>query len=183
MPVGRPKRWPRCTLMGSVLGTADQGDKGRGMWQGTSPSITGDGSSYMTNGTLEVVFQAPAAGAPVTTTIPAPAPTTQGGKPRLRVQLVVKWSYGPSHTRVDRARITRHPHDTAIQVRCRGRGCAGLHPRSGRARTLARVLSTLRGKRYRVGDRIMITLSSKRYAPEHMQITIRRGRLPAYRSY
>jgi hypothetical protein len=60
-------------------------------------------------------------------------------------------------------------------------GCPRLHPRSGRG--LARILSALRGKRYRIGDPIMITLSSERYGPEHMLITIRRGRLPAYRSY
>lgn len=166
-----------------LYGSAGTLDTGLAMAPATSPSIAG-----LAGGGYEAAFQAkpvpaPAAGTPVTTTVPAPAPTTQGGKPRLRVQLVVRWSYGVTHTQVVRARLTRHPHDMQMQIRCRGRGCPKLRPRSGRARTLARVLSALRGKRYRVDDRIMIILSSTRYAAEHMQITIRRNKLPAWKSY
>jgi hypothetical protein len=72
-----------------------------------------------------------------------------------------------------------HPHDTTLRVKCKGRGCSTTRTQVARLRKLKRLITSLHGRRYRAGDRIFLTLTSARYSAERIQITIRKGTIPA----
>ena len=69
-----------------------------------------------------------------------------------------------------------------LRVRCLGRGC----PRHATAsatgtRRVHRLLRTLTGRRYEVGDRLRITLTAPGFRPEVAEVIFGYRRLPAIR--
>ena len=161
-----------------VTGSAGTIDTGLGMAPGTSPGI-----AALAGGGYEVAFQAkpppPAVvvAAPVTTTVPLPPP--RSGHRRLRIKVTISWTWNHAHTRLTRVRLGRRPHDTTLEVRCRGRGCPRARARVARSHGLKALVRSLSGARYHSGDRIFITLSAARYASERIEVTIRNGTEPA----
>lgn len=106
-------------------------------------------------------------------------PQPPAGKQRLRVKLTLKWTWSRQRTRLVKVTLGRHPHDTTLKIQCRGKGCPGTATQRGRRHALARLVDSLEGNRYRAGDRILMTLTSPRYRAERIQITIRKGTIPA----
>ena len=159
-----------------VTGSAGTLNTGLAMAPGTSPAIAG-----LVNGGYEVAFQtAPPPPAPVVVTpVSTPVPTAPPGKHRLRVKLTLKWTWNHARTRLVKVRLGRHPHDVTLHVRCRGAGCPTRRVQAARLRRLTRLIRALEGKRYRAGDRIFLTLTSARFRAERIQITIRKGTIPA----
>ncbi|HWF56613.1 MAG TPA: hypothetical protein VG223_18385 [Solirubrobacteraceae bacterium] len=125
-------------------------------------------------------------------TTPPPAPITSTGSPgpvttvvpvssaphHVRVRVQLRWSWRGRSTRLRRVRFGALPAAVQLSFVCRGRDC----PRPGvwtadrhRAGRLAR---TLRGARFRAGDRILITITAPGLLPERARVLIRRDALP-----
>jgi hypothetical protein len=128
-------------------------------------------------------------------TPPAPAPPASASGPTgtgsvtltprhhkhaLAVKIVMKWHWNHRHTRLVWVKIGRAPGRASFSITCRGRGCPA-HKLHADAATLRRHHRTLRGKLYRAGDRLTVTLSAPSWRPERARITIRNGRKPSAR--
>lgn len=111
---------------------------------------------------------------PVVTPVPVPvAPHA------LAVRLRISWTWNHRVTRLHVAKIGSFPGRAQILVQCRGKGCPRKHNISAHgARHVRRLLHSLRGKRYRAGDRLMIILRAPGYLPERALVRILNGRLP-----
>ena len=120
----------------------------------------------------------PVATTPVPTPVPQPAP-----RPRsLRIKLMLSWTWNRAVTQLRKAAIGSFPSKTRLVVRCSGHGC----PRPARAaatgrRRVRRLLRHLRGRGYRAGDKLLISLEAPGWRSERAQIVIRWGRLPKAR--
>lgn len=69
-----------------------------------------------------------------------------------------------------------------LTARCLGRHCPRpLKATGAGAHRVRRVLRSLRGHRYEVGDRLRITLSAPGFRPEVAQLTFRYERKPKAR--
>lgn len=106
---------------------------------------------------------------------PTPQPTGTGS-----VTLAPSHHKHRGHTRLLWVKVGRVPGRTVFSISCRGRGCpAGkLH---ADAATLRRHDRTLRGKLYRAGDRLLVSLTAPSWQPERARITIRNGHVPSVR--
>jgi hypothetical protein len=155
-----------------------------------------DGSLRETYWTQAGGFQGPVTVTAAGTLAPTGATTTSGGGPtsvnpppqpanprhrgrlrRLRVKITLRWTWNEAHTRLSGASFAPAPRSATVSVSCHGRGC----PRRGlrtRTRMLNRLLHTSRHAVYRAGDRLMITVSSPKYAAERVKVIIRDDRLP-----
>ena len=128
--------------------------------------------------TTTVTTPGPVVTVPVTVAVPQPAP-----RPRaLRVKLAISWTWDRSTTRLRTAKLGSFPGRTRLLVQCQGRGCPG-RPRvtASGPRALRRLVRGLSGRRYRVGDRLLITLTAPGYRPERAEIDFRWGELPRAR--
>jgi len=90
----------------------------------------------------------------------------------------MKWHWNHGHTRLLWVKIGRAPGRAAFSITCRGRGCPA-HALHARAATLRRHHRTLRGTRYRAGDRLLVSLTAPHWQAERARITIRNGRKPS----
>jgi len=115
----------------------------------------------------------------VTTPVPVPAHKHARHSRQLCVQLKLGWTWHGRTTWLRTVKIGKVPRQTGILVRCLGRGCQ--RPASVRAhgeRRLDQLLSRLRDRRYRAGDRLLLTLAATGWTPERIKVTIRSGKLP-----
>lgn len=99
--------------------------------------------------------------------------------PRLRVRVIMHWTWDYAITRLHDISVPRMPRDATFWIRCKGRGCRGEEHAD--RRRLRRLFRKLDGHRYRAGDRILITITEHRHKAERVQIEIRDGRGPAAR--
>lgn len=126
-------------------------------------------------------------GVPLPTAPPPPAPTivyvpvvvyvpAPRGPHRVKVRLVMSWTWNGPKTRLFAVSAKRLPRRAAIVVSCRGRGCpARAHVASAHVKHLLRSLA---GQTYRAGDRVFITIRARREVPERVEVVIRYGREP-----
>ncbi len=149
----------------------------------------GTGSDYQVWGNGQYVLPVAPAPAPAPTT-PSPATTTPSApdatplpvsdrRHALRIAVSLEWRWNRAETRLVKILVGHLPGATHLLVRCAGRGC----PRPVRmsvsgARRLRRRLHGMEGHRYRVGDRVFITLTAPGYRPERAEVMIRWGRKP-----
>jgi hypothetical protein len=99
---------------------------------------------------------------------------------RLHVRMSISWTWDRDITRLHRIKISRVPRQATITVRCRGRGCARRR-QEGSARHLKRLIRYLDGRRYRAGDRLLISISRRGRRTERISVRIRYGALPKVR--
>jgi hypothetical protein len=111
---------------------------------------------------------------PVTVT---PAPSAHGRARRVRVKIVMNWTYRGIHTRLHRIRFGRLPAGATIRVACHGRDCPRRHWVAGKRR-LRRLTRSLERRRFRAGQRLTITISVPGWIPERAGVRIRDGALP-----
>jgi hypothetical protein len=114
---------------------------------------------------------------PVTTTLPLPK-----ARRALKVKVRLRWTWRYGVTRLDRVKVGSHPRRTRLTLQCLGRGC----PRPARTsavgrRPMRQLLSTWRGRRFRAGDRLIVTLTAPGYLPERASVRIRFGKRPRVR--
>ena len=118
----------------------------------------------------------------VTTPVPVPLPQPPPRRHALRVKLTLSWTWDYARTRLRRVTIGSLPGTTRLVVQCRGNGC----PKPATAvakgpRRVHRLLHRLQGRRYRAGDRLVVSLSAPGWTAERDQIKIRSGRIPTVR--
>lgn len=142
-----------------------------------SSHASGSNGPYLT-----IAYQPPSSAGPpppvMTTPVstPLPRPTARRG---LKVKLVVSWTWNRAITRLRTVKVGSLPHGTQLYLRCLGRGC----PKRSKATAvgasrLRRLLRSLAGRRYRAGNRLLITLTAPGYLTERAEVIFRNGRLP-----
>jgi hypothetical protein len=115
---------------------------------------------------------------PVTVTIPEPP---AGPAQRIRVKILMDWSWHGVHTRLRKVRwLGSFPARATIRVTCHGHGCS---KRLGtvRHRHLGRLSRSLEARLFHAGEHLTITISAPGWIPERAQIRIRDGALPLAR--
>jgi hypothetical protein len=110
--------------------------------------------------------------------VPTPVPKSRG---TVRARFTIHWHWQGIHTMLRSITAARVPRRALLTVSCAGRGCPKLALRSARAGRLGRLLTELRGRRFRAGNRLLITVTRPPQAPERVELTIRRGRVPRAR--
>ena len=144
---------------------------GSGPW-GTYPNTNSSYDAYATN---QVTGPSPPI---VTTPVPTPVPVPRG-RHALKVKLYLSWTWRDAITRLDRAKAGSLPGRARLAMQCRGRGCPRHSKMSATgARHVRRLLGRLRGRRYRAGDVLRVTVTAPGYGPERAQVTFRYGRVP-----
>jgi hypothetical protein len=151
-----------------------------------TPSGGWDAPSVITPGTGAI----PTAPTPPAPSPPASAPQPTGTssqtlapphhKHRLAVRIVMKWHWNRGQTRLLWVKVARVPGRAVFSISCRGRGCPKGRLRATAA-TLRRHHRTLRGRLYRAGDRLLVSLTAPSWQAERARITIRNGRVPSVR--
>jgi hypothetical protein len=119
----------------------------------------------------------------VTMPVPVPIPTPKPRARTLRVRLTVSWTWNRATTRVGKVRVGTFPWRTRLQFQCKGRGCPrhrGKDLANG-IRGVHKLLHALVGRRYRAGDRLVITLQAPGYRQERAELDFRWGRKPNVR--
>ncbi len=156
-----------------TYGSTGTADTGMAVAPGTSPSISG-----LSGGGFEVAFQAPPPVAVQPTPVSSPVPTPPAGRRRLRVKLSLSWTWNRAETHLKRMQVGRLPRVAQIRFVCRGAGCAH-RPVVARHGHVGRLERALRGRWFRAGDRVFITVSAPRRQAERAEIVIRSGMVPA----
>jgi hypothetical protein len=127
-----------------------------------------------------------------TTTPPPPPPPTKPSHPdpvvlvpqptklpRLRVRVVMHWTWDFGVTRLHRIAVPTMPRNATFSIKCKGRGCRG-YEHATRHR-LSRLIRELNGRAYRAGDRLLIEITERGHKPERIKIEIRYGKGPSAR--
>jgi hypothetical protein len=119
----------------------------------------------------------------VTVPVPVPVPTPKPRPHALRIKLTISWTYDRATTRLRKVKVGTFPYRTELQVQCKGRGCPhhrGKDIAKG-VRSVHLLLHALVGRRYRAGNKVILTLSAPRYRTERAELDIRWGAKPKAR--
>jgi hypothetical protein len=145
----------------------------------TSPTPTTPPTTTPPTTTPPTTTTAPSKPPVVTTPVSVPVPQPSPASRALRVKLVIAWTWNRSRTWLRSVSVGRFPARTLLVVRCDGRGCPRPSvARASGARRLRRLLHGLRGRGYRAGDRLLLSLQAPGWRPERARIAIRWGHLP-----
>jgi hypothetical protein len=120
------------------------------------------------------------ANAPVSPTTSSPLVTPRPAK-GVRARVVMNWRWTGGRTALRSIAVRKLPRGAGLRVSCAGRGCPRLRPRSATGTGLRRLLAGLRGKTFRAGDRLLLTVSASHLKSERIQVTIRDNRIPQAR--
>jgi hypothetical protein len=135
--------------------------------------------STTTTTTTTIVVPPPTTTTIVTTPVPTPVPEPSRHSRTLRAKLQLSWTWDRASTRLRTVTLGRIPKRTGLEVICAGRGCPRpASARVGGARSVRRLLRRLEGRRYRAGDRLVLTFKATGLRPERARVTFRWGRLP-----
>ena len=116
----------------------------------------------------------------ITTSNPQTTPVPKSGR-AMHARFVISWSWNGKHTTLRSITVQKLPRNAHLSVRCQGRGCPRLEPRSAGARHAGKLLHALSDKRFRAGDELHITVTAPRRRAERIELQIRNGRLPKAR--
>jgi hypothetical protein len=97
----------------------------------------------------------------------------------VRTRFDLSWRWGVSATTLRSVVAVRAlPRDAAVTLSCTGAGCPRLFAASQSAADPAGLLRALRGRSFRTGDRLLITVTAPHLATERLGLTMRRDRAP-----
>jgi hypothetical protein len=116
----------------------------------------------------------------VTVPVPVPIPTPKPRPRALRIRLTISWTFNRATTRLREVKVGTFPGRTKLQVQCKGRGCPrhrGKDIAKG-IRGVHHLLHALIGRRYRAGNKVILTLQAPGYRQERAELDIRWGRKP-----
>jgi hypothetical protein len=119
----------------------------------------------------------------VTVPVPVPIPTPKPRARTLRVRLTISWTFDRSTTRLRKVKVGTFPGRTKLQIQCKGRGCPrhrGKDIAKG-IRGVHNLLHALVGRRYRAGNKVILTLKAPGYRQERAELDIRWGAKPKAR--
>ncbi len=114
----------------------------------------------------------------ITTSNPLVTPRPAKG---VRAQFVMKWSWIGTRTTLRSIAVRKLPRGAGLRVSCAGRGCPKLRLKSATGKRIGRLLTGLRGRTFRAGDRLRLTVTAPRRTSENIQVTIRANRIPQAR--
>jgi hypothetical protein len=97
--------------------------------------------------------------------------------PKLRVRMTMDWTWNRATTRLHRITLRRFPRRATLIFGCHGKGCPRRATKSD-WRHLRGVIRSLDGRRYRAGDKLLITVWERGYRSELVGVQIRWGALP-----
>ncbi len=114
----------------------------------------------------------------ITTSNPQTTPRPRRG---VKARFVISWDWA-AHTTLLRSIEARKLARTArVSVRCVGSHCPRLRIRRASGGRVRRLLHALGGRRFRAGDRILLTVRQRHRRAERIVLVIRRGRIPRAR--
>lgn len=146
-------------------------------WVGTDSNLWEAqlvGQTWTSDQSIGPMVPAPSQTTPVTVTIPPPA----RGPRRISVEILMKWKWHGSHTRLRKVRwVGSFPARATIRVTCRGRRCPRRLGKVGH-RHLRALMRSLEARVFHAGQRITITVSAPGWIAERAQVRIRDGALP-----
>jgi hypothetical protein len=116
----------------------------------------------------------------VSTSNPTVTPRPRNPR-RVRAQLTINWRWSGPHTRLRRIRARGLPPTAQIAVRCAGNGCPRLGLGTASAARVSTLWHSLQGRRFRSGDRLLITITAPGKLPERIELRIENGALPQAR--
>ena len=112
--------------------------------------------------------------APVVT-VPVPVPAPKPRTRQLRIRLEISWTFKRATTRVHGVKVGTFPGRTKLQIQCKGRRCprhrgkdiaTGIHG-------VHKLLHALVGRRYRAGNKLILTLQAPGYRQERAELDMR----------
>jgi hypothetical protein len=106
---------------------------------------------------------------------------TPAARRGVRAQFVISWAWLRRLTTLRSMTVRRLPRNGRVTLRCAGRGCPKLTVRSVSAKRVGRLLRAVRGRRFTVGDRLLITVSAPHRTTEWIELEIRDNRRPRAR--
>lgn len=108
-----------------------------------------------------------------------PAPRGPG---RVRARFVLSWHWSGRHTTLRSVTVRRLPGGARMAISCHGHGCPpGVATVASGSGAVKRALSGIHDRRFRAGDRILITVTAPGRRPDRILIRIRSGRIPRAR--
>jgi len=113
----------------------------------------------------------------ITTSNPQTTPKP-AGRGSLHTQFVVKWHWRGATTRVVWIHVQHLPRNARVTVHCAGRRCPRLGMSARGARRVEAMLRKLRGRRLRVGQSLLITVTAAHHRAERIALIVRNGRKP-----
>jgi hypothetical protein len=114
----------------------------------------------------------------ITTSNPLVTPRPAKG---VRAQFVILWHWAGARTTLRSISVRKLPRRAEIHVSCKGHGCPRLRTRSSTGKRVKRLLTGLRGKTFRPGDRLRLTVTAPRLTSEKILVTIRNNQIPLAR--
>ena len=114
----------------------------------------------------------------ITTSNPLVTPRPAKG---VRAQFVMKWHWAGLRTVLRSISVRKLPRRAVLHVSCTGHGCPKLRTRSATGRRVSRLLTGLGGRKFRSGDRLLLTVTAPHLKSERIRVTIRNNRIPQAR--
>jgi hypothetical protein len=99
----------------------------------------------------------------------------------VKAQFVISWRWLDRTTTLRSIGVRGLPRAGHVSVSCAGRGCPKLTVASVTAPRVKRLLAALGGKRFSVGDTLLITVSAPHRRTERIELRIRDNRRPRAR--
>jgi len=113
---------------------------------------------------------------------PTPLPLPKRRHHALHVKVILHWTWRYRTTWLKKVTIGRFPAHVRLTVRCQGRHCPDPATTTATGkRRVHRLVRSLWGHRYRVGDRLRIVLTAPGLRREAAVVIFRDGRLPTIR--
>jgi hypothetical protein len=106
---------------------------------------------------------------------------TPAARRGVRAQFVIGWAWLKRHTTLRSITVRRLPRTGRVALSCAGPGCPTLAVTSEPARHVGRLLRAVQGRRFTVGDRLLITVSAPHRRTERIELEIRDNRRPRAR--
>lgn len=114
----------------------------------------------------------------ITTSNPLVTPRPAKG---VRAQFVIRWHWAGARTTLRSIAVHKLPRHARVRVSCAGRGCPRLKVTAATGKGIKRLLAGLRGRSFRAGDRLRLSVSAPRRRSENIEVTIRNNRIPVAR--
>jgi hypothetical protein len=116
----------------------------------------------------------------ITTSNPQTTPAPSGRR-TLHARFTISWRWSGATTVLRSIRVAKLPRNAHVAVRCAGRRCPRIRAGASGPRRVATLLHRLGGRRFRAGQRLLITVTAPRRRAERIELQIRDGRLPRAR--
>jgi hypothetical protein len=114
----------------------------------------------------------------ITVTAPTKKQVTPSPKKGIKAQIVLGWHWLNKWTVMRSILIRRLPKQGRVAVACTGPRCPRLKPKAAGARDGAKLLKSLKGRRFHSGDKLRFTVTAPHMTAERIQLTIRYNRKP-----